>query len=73
MLIILLNEQNQDRAGWVPNLLEVERICLVKRMKKIPKYICHSYFWAMNPEDILLTISIVFQAFCKFLKHTEYN
>lgn len=68
MLNILLNEQKQDRAGQVPNLLEVEWICLVKRMKEIPKYICHDYFWAMNPMDILLTISIVFQAFCNFLK-----
>lgn len=37
-------------------------------MKEIPKYICHDYFWAMNPMDILLTISIVFHAFCNFLK-----
>lgn len=65
---ILLNEQKQDKAGQVPNLLEVEWICLVKRMKELPKYICHDYFWAMNPMDILLTISIVFQAFCNFLK-----
>lgn len=63
-----LNEQNQDRAGQVRNLLEVEWICLVKRMKEIPKYICHDYFWAMNLKDILLTIFIVFQAFCNFLK-----
>lgn len=42
-------------------------------MEEIPKYICHDYFWAMNPKDILLAISIVFQAFYNILKNNEYN